>query len=294
MESKSWTIVKTTANGFSQDQVVTFAAALAYYAIFSIAPILVIIVGVVGIVFHGPAARQQVTQQLQGVLGQKSTDIIESMMSSQTRHGSVIATIIGVVVLLLGASGVFGQLKSSLNSIWHVRQKSGRGILGLILDRLLSVLMVFVIGVLLLASMLLTTAISAFYDALSRVIAVPGFVLRLGDLVATLAVLTLLFALIFKVLPDVRIRWRDVWIGAAVTAMLFLAGEYLLGLYLGRAGATSSYGAAGSVVAILMWIYYSSIILFLGAEFTLAYACRAGACIQPGKYAEPLEGAAAA
>jgi membrane protein len=281
-----WNVVKATVREFGQDQAQTLGAALAYYAIFSIAPLLVIAVGVAGLVIRQSAAQQQIMQQLQAAVGERAASVIGSMMASQTRSGSLIATIAGVVVLLLGASGMFSQLKTSLNQIWRVRPRADRGVLGLVFDRLAALLMVLAIGVLLLASMLLTTFISAFYDQISDLISLPGFVAQLVNLGVSLAILTLLFALIFKILPDVRVAWRSIWIGAFGTAVLFLAGEYLLSLYLGRQGAASPYGAAGSVVLILMWVYYSALILFVGAVFTHVYAQHTGSRIEPGKYAE--------
>jgi membrane protein len=251
--------------------------------------LLVIAVGIAGLVLSGDAAQQQATQQVQGVVGQEGAAMVKSMMESQTRKGSLIATIVGFVVLLLGASGMFGQLKSSLNLIWHVKPKPGRGILGLVLDRLAALSIVLVIGVLLLASVALSTAVSAFTDQINRFIALPGFVTVLLSILVSLLVVTLLFAMVFKLLPDVTIAWRDVWVGAFFTAVLFLVGEYLLSLYLGRKGTTSAYGAAGSVVLLLMWIYYSSLILFFGAEFTKVRAARRGSRVEPNQHAVAAE-----
>ncbi len=286
---KAWSIIKGTVTEFSNDQAVTLGAALAYYAMFSIAPLLVIIVGVAGLVLRDQNTQQKVVQQIQQVVGDKAAGIVQSMMSAQHRSGSLIATIIGVVVLLLGASGLFGQLKSSLNQIWGVKPKPDRGIMGLVLDRLVSILLVLGIGILLMASMVLTSCISFFYQDINRLVHLPGFVAQIINLGVSLGIITMLFMVVFKVLPDVRIPWRNLWIGAFTTALLFVAGEYLLSLYLSRQGTTSSYGAAGSVVLLLMWIYYSSLILFVGAEFTQVYAQQTGAKIEPGKFAMPLE-----
>jgi len=280
-------VFKNSAAEFMEDRVLTLSAALAYYAIFSIAPLLVIIIGVAGLAFGEPAARHQIADQIQGFVGPNAARMVQSMMAAQQKSGSLIATIVGTVLLLLGASGVFGQLKDSLNAIWRVKAKPGRGVVGLILDRLLALLMVIAIGVLLLLSMAMTTAISAFYGVIETVIPIPSFLIQLFNLVLGLGVSTLLFALIFKLLPDVKIRWRDVWIGAFGTALLFTVGEYLLSLYLGRKSTASAYGAAGSAVVILMWIYYSSLILFFGAEVTQAYAEESGSPILPGKFAIP-------
>jgi membrane protein len=288
-----WEVIKATVTRFSQDRVTTLSAALAYYAIFSIAPTLVIIVGVAGLVFSEAGAKQLMIQQLRGAVGQRATAVIESMMASQTHQGSLIATVIGIVILILGASGVFGQLKTSLNLIWHIQPKAGRAILGLIMDRIASFLVLIGIALLLVISLLLNTVVSAFYESISQALQIPEFLTRIIQLALSALVLTLLFGLIFKLLPDVRIRWRNLWVGAFVTALLFLAGEYLLSLYLGQRGTTSPYGAAGSVVLILMWIYYSSLIVLIGAEFTQSYARQTGAPIEPSKYAEWMSEAAA-
>ena len=288
-----WEVIKSTMSQFSHDNVTTLGAAVAYYAIFSIAPMLVIIVGVAGLVFGEGSARHQIVEQLKGAVGARSAEVIESMMASQSRKGSLIATIIGIVVLILGASGVLGQLKMSLNQIWHVQARPGRAVLGLMMDRLISLLVLLGIGILLIVSLALSTAVTAFYGSIEQNIQLPGFIARLIQLVVSGLVLTLLFAMLFKLLPDVRIGWRNLWVGSITTALLFLAGEYLLSLYLGRQGTASPYGAAGSVVLILMWIYYSSLIVLIGAEFTQAYVRQTGASIEPGKYAQWMSVAAA-
>lgn len=284
----SWNIIKETIQNFSADRALTLGAALAYYAIFSIGPLLVILVGVAGLVFSEQQAKQQIIQQAQGAVGENSARILQSMMSAQTKGGSLIATIIGAVVLFLGASGVFGQLKDSLNLLWGVQPKSGQAILTTVLNKLFAILMVLAIGLLLIVSMVATTFISGFAATLQHYVPLPAWFMQLVNVVVTLAILTLLFALIFKILPDAKTRWRAIWIGSLFTAILFLIGEYLLSWYFARQGATSSYGAAGSVVVLLAWIYYSSLILFLGAEFLQAYARHAGAQIVPTSHAEPI------
>ncbi len=283
--AKSWNIVKHTVNAFLEDRVLTLGAALAYYAMFSIGPLLVIAISVAGLVYSEQGARERLVQQVQSYVGDNAASVLNSMMSAQTKHGSIIATIIGIAGLILGASGIFGQLTQSLNVIWEVQPKPGRGVWGLILDRALDLLMVFGIGLLLLVSMLLTTLISAFSGTLQQWIPIPGFVVQAINLVVALGIVTLLFALVFKLLPDVKIQWHDVWVGAFCTALLFTGGEYLLSLYLGKQGSNSAYGAAGSVVVILTWIYYSALILFFGAEFTRVFAQETGSPIEPNDYA---------
>jgi membrane protein len=285
---KSWNVLKETAQNFSADRVLTLGAALAYYAIFSIGPLLVILVGVAGLVFSESQAKQEIIQQAQSVVGENAGRILQSMMAAQTRHGSLIATIIGVVVLLLGASGVFGQLKDSLNLLWGIQPKSGQAILRTILNKVFAILTVFAIGVLLVISMLFTTFVSGFTATIQQYVPVPNWFIHLVNVVVTLAILTLLFALIFKMLPDAKAKWRAIWMGSAFTAVLFLIGEYLLSWYFNRQSPASSYGAAGSVVVLLTWIYYSSLIVFFGAEFIQAYAKQAGAEILPTERAEPI------
>lgn len=282
---KSWSIIKGSVNHFLEDRVTTLAAALSYYAIFSIGPLLVIIVGLAGMVVSQKSVRQQIAQQIEASAGPKAAKTVDSMISAQHKKGGIIATAVGIAVLLLGATGIFGQLKQSLNTIWEVQPKPGRAVWGVLLDRLLGLLMLLAICLLLLLSTVLTTSISGFSRQIPDFIPVPGAIVQLVNLLVFLVLLTLLFGLIFKVLPDVKIRWRDVRTGAFVTALLFLAGQFLMSLYLSRRGTTSAYGAAGSVVVILLWIYYSSAILFFGAEFTKVYARETGSRIEPSKYA---------
>jgi membrane protein len=286
---KSWSILKGTCSEFSQDNVLRLSAALAYYSIFSLGPLLIIIVGVAGLVLGQESVRRQVEQQLQSMMGQNSAHMIESMMSAQQRGGSSLwATIIGIVILLFGASGVFGQLQDALNTIWGVKSKPGGGLWKFIQSRFLSLSMVLGIGFLLLISMALTTVLTAASGAIGSHF---GFSETLGHVVnfiVSFVVITVLFAMIFKYLPDVKVPFRRVWVGALLTALLFTIGKYLLALYLGRASTTSSYGAAGSVIVILMWIYYASVILLFGAEFTHVYVRQTGTQVVPAKYAEPM------
>lgn len=290
----AWEIAKKTINQFTRDRALTLGAALAYYAVFSLGPLLLIMVGVAGMLFGNEQARQRLTEHLQSSMGPQAAQMINSMISAQQNGGGWIATLIGIGVLFISASGVFAQLKASLNRIWNVQQRSDEGWGRTIISRLLAVLMVFGIGIVLLVSMVLTSFISGFYQSFGSFI--PGFVAQIGNMLIFLAIITVLFALIFKYLPDVNIGWRQVWIGAFATAVLFMAGEYLLSLYLGHQGSTSSFGAAGSVVLIMMWVYYSSLILFIGAEFTQVYARRSGARIEPsshGVWLNPAQGQAA-
>jgi len=263
------------------------SAALAYYSIFSIGPLLVIAVGLAGIAFGHDTVRHQIEGELKSMLGPKSASTIQSMMAAQKYSGSLITTIVGIAALLIGAAGVFGQLQDSLNTIWEVKAKPGTGIWGFIRNRFLSFTMVLGTGFLLLVSMALTTFLTAMAGSLGNWLPLSEALLHGLNFIVSFGVITLLFAMIFKYLPDVKIPFRKVWVGAIGTAFLFTMGKYLLALYLGRASTSSSYGAAGSVIIILMWIYYASVILFFGAEFTQVYAKQTGARIVSNHFAVP-------
>lgn len=283
-----WGGARETLNGFSEDKVLRLSAAMAYYTIFSIGPLLVLMVGLAGFVFGGESVRQEVHQQLHSMLGEKSTHVVESMMTARRSGDSLMATVLGGAGLLLGAAGVFGQLQESLNTIWGVTPKPGHSVWLFIRDRFLSMAMVLGIGFLLLISMVLSTVLAAFAHQIGNAISLPPWLVPVFNNIVSFIVITLLFAAIFKVLPDVRLRWRDVWSGAALSAFLFTVGKYLLGLYLGRAVSASVYGAGSAFVVILMYIYYSSVILFLGVEFTKALVRVRGAKVELSKYAVPV------
>ncbi|HTL58651.1 MAG TPA: YihY/virulence factor BrkB family protein [Candidatus Limnocylindrales bacterium] len=281
-------ILKDIFKEFNEDNVLRLSAALAYYAMFSIGPLLVIVVGVAGLAFGENSVRHNVEQQLQSILGQNAEKTITSMMAAQKHGTGLLTTILGVIALLFGAGGVFGQLQDALNTIWEVKPKPGTGIWGLVRTRFLSFTMVLGVGFLLLVSMVITTFLSAATGSLGEYLPIPAALAHILNATISFGVISLLFAMIFKYLPDVRIPFRKVWVGAIVTALLFTAGKYLLALYLGRESTASAYGAAGSVIVILMWVYYASVILFLGAEFTQVYAKRTGARVLPSQYAEPV------
>jgi len=289
MKIKSgFNLIKGTVTEFGEDNVLRLSAALAYYAIFSIGPLLAIVVGLAGLAFGNDHVRQQIHQSLQGMLGENSAKTVDSMMAARSHSTSLITTIIGLIALLFGAAGVFGQLQDSLNTIWEVKSKPGAGIWEVVRKRFLSFSMVLGVGFLLLVSLALSAALAAFAEMLNQMIPMGDVVAHAVDFLVSFGVITLLFAMIFKYLPDVKIPWSKVWIGAIVTALLFTLGKYLLGLYLGRQSTSSAYGAAGSVIVILMWVYYASVILFFGAEFTQVYARRTGAKILPSKHAVPV------
>ena len=271
-----WQITKEAAGAWSDDNAPSMGAALAYYTVFSIAPLLVIAIAVAGLVFGQEAARGQIFAQLSNLIGDEGGRVIEGLVKSASSPGkSIFGTVLGVLTLLIGATTVFSELQADINRIWEVPPaKHESGLWNLLRRRILTFGMVLGIGFLLLVSLILSAAISAF----GTLFAATGWeiLLQAINFVIGLAVATGLFAMIYKVLPSVKIGWHDVWIGAAVTALLFSIGKIAIGLYLGKTGVVSGFGAAGSLVVLLIWMYYSAQIFLLGAEFTWVYAHRYG------------------
>ena len=285
--SLAWDLTKVTFNQWIDDKCMRLGAALAYYTMFSLAPMLVVAIAVAGFVFGEEAARGEIVGQLRGLVGETGGRAIEALLLSVSQPGhGLVATIVGVITFLVGATTAFVELQDSLNTVWGVQPKPGRGVMGLVRDRLLSFAMVVSIGFLLLVSLVMSAAISAISTFLGG--RVPGLVYfaQISNIVLSLGVVTLLFAMAFKVLPDVKLAWRDVWIGALSTGVLFTIGKYLIGLYLGSSTVASAYGAAGSVAVLLIWIYFSAQLLLLGAEFTQVYANRFGSKVVPADNAE--------
>ena len=282
-----FSILKKTASDWLEDQAPTLGAALAYYTVFSLAPLLIIAIAIAGLVLGQEAAQGQIFNQLRGLLGDESGKAMQEMVQSASAKpaSGVTATLIGVVTLLFGASGVFGQLQTSLNTIWEVQPKPGRGIWGILRDRILSFGFILVVGFLLLVSLLLTAGVALVAEWFGGMFPGMEILTQIVNFVLSLVIITLLFAMIFKFLPDAKIAWHDVWIGAFITALLFTIGKLALGLYLGKSGVESSYGAAGSLIVLLLWVYYSSQILFFGAEFTQVYANRFGSRLAPAENA---------
>lgn len=279
-------ILKEAAFGWVNDNAGRLSAALAYYAVFSIAPLLVIFVSIVGLVFGADAARGQVGTQLAGLVGQPAAETIQQAVAATGRSqaAGIWATLAGFLVLLLGASTVFGELKSALNMIWGVRVRPGRAIRTVIRDRFLSFSLVLSIGFLLLVSLAVSTALAALGDYLAGALPLPPLVWRMLDAVVSVTVISALFAMIYKILPDVVLRWRDVAAGAVFTALLFTAGKTVLAWYLGRNSMASAFGAAGALIVLLLWFYYATCILFLGAEVVKAWVRHRGR-VEPRSYA---------
>ncbi len=282
-------LLKETFQEWNEDKAPRLAAALAYYTAFSLAPLLIVVISIAGLIFGQDAVRGQLQYEIQGVVGMQAASAIQEMLANFSHPSSgIIATIVGLITLLLGAAGVFGQLQDALDTVWEVAPKPGQGIMAIIRQRFISFTMVLGIGFLLLVSLVISTGVTAVGSLISVSIPQSEFVLQLVNFVISFAVITLLFALIYKVLPDVAIGWRDVWMGAAVTALLFAVGKLLIGLYLGSSSIGTAYGAAGSFVILLIWIYYSAQILLFGAEFTQVYARTYGSRILPSNNAVKL------
>ncbi|MDP9360069.1 MAG: YihY/virulence factor BrkB family protein [Acidobacteriota bacterium] len=286
---KYFTLFKQTITEFSQDKVPRLGAALAYYTIFSLAPLLLIVIAIAGLAFGHDTAQNKIFDQLKGVLGPTTASGVQEMVKNagKSKSGGTIATIVGVITLILGASGVFGQLKDALNTIWDVEPKKGGGIMTLIKDRSLSFAMVFGVGFLLLVSLVIDTAISAIGTYAGDHLPGGEALWHIVELGFSFCVITILMAMIFRLLPDLKIEWRDVWLGAALTSLLFVLGKFALGIYFAKSAVRSSFGAAGSLVIVLLWVYYSAQILLFGAEFTQVYACAHGSLKETGKTKQP-------
>jgi membrane protein len=280
-------VLLESAAAWMEDNALRLSASLAFYSVFSLAPLLVIAVSIGALMFSEQTVRDQISAQLDALAGSRAADALEALLvttATQKRTGTF-ATIAGIVAMLFGASAVFGELKEALNTIWGVVIKPGRTLLRLIQDRFLSFSMVLSVGFLLLVSLLLNAILTALSKYINWVLPLPAFAWQMLDFVGSFGVITVLFAMIFKILPNVRLGWHDVWMGAAVTSLLFVLGKFLIGFYLGASSVTSAYGAAASVVIVLLWVYYSACILFFGAEFTKVYASKFGSGIIPNRRA---------
>jgi membrane protein len=285
-------LLKQTFQEWLEDKAPQLGAALAYYTVFSLAPLILVLLAIIGFLFRDdPAgAWHKITQQMSYFLDPSALQVVQNIAEKASQPGkSMIATIIGVALALFGASGVFGQLQDALNTIWGVKAKPGTGIWGFLRARFLSFAMVAGICFLLLVSLAIEALLKGFSHYVQSVMP-GGIVIALSVyLVFDFAVVVLLFAMIFKFLPDVKIQWRDVWIGAVITAIFFGIGKWALGLYLSSGAAGSAYGAASSLITLLLWVYYSSQILLFGAEFTQVYSDRAGRGVEPSDFAVRIQ-----
>jgi membrane protein len=270
------------------DDCMTMAAALAYYTTFSIAPLLLIIISIVGLVFGRQAVQHEIQGQIQGLIGPGPASQVGAMVQNAGRHSStgILGAALGILALLFGATGALTQLQSSLDKIWHVKPDPRvGGVKNFVGQRILSLGMILAIAFLLLVSLAVSAGLSAFGSYAASVLphAFSGPLLRAIGFIVSLAIIAALFAAMFKFLPDAKIWWTDVWIGAAMTSLLFTIGKFLIGIYLGHSGTASTYGAAGSLVLIVLWIYYSSMIFLYGAEFTAVWSEAHSGAVQPKK-----------
>ncbi len=280
-------VFKEAFKSWNDDNALRLSAALSYYSVFSLAPLLIITIGLAGLILDEEAATGQIYDFLKGYVGSQAASALQAMVESASAPKSgIIATLVGGATLLLGASGVLGQLKDALNTIWEVEIKKGVGIAFMIRTKFLNFGMVLVIGFLLLMSLVLSSGVAALNARFNEVLNLPTWIWTVITTGVSMAMVTTLFAMIFKILPDAKIQWRDVWVGALITAILFELGKLGLSWYLGRESTANAYGPASSVILLILWVYYASCILLYGAEFTQAYAVLRGRNIKPSSYAQ--------
>jgi membrane protein len=283
-----WKLLSATYMKWSEDHAQGLGAALAFYTVFSLAPLLLIVIAIAGLVFGQEAAEGQIIGQIQGLVGQESAKAIQGILENVRKPATgLIATALAIVTLLFGATGVFAQLQEALNTIWGVENKEGLGILQILRNRFFSFMTVLGSGFLLLASLVLSAGLAAIGHKLEYLLPGPEPLIQVINFLVSFGVITVLFAMIYKMLPDVSIQWSDVWIGAGMTSLLFTIGKFLIGLYLGKSDVGIVYGAAGSLIVILLWVYYAAQIFLLGAEFTAVYASSHGSRLETSKNAMP-------
>lgn len=283
-----FSLLKETFSEWSEDQVPRLAASLSYYALFSLAPLLVIAIAIAGFVLGDEAAQGRVFAELRGTMGDETASMFQTMVANAREPGTgFFASGLAVVMMLFGASGVINELKSALNSIWEVEEKPVEGIMGIIRQRVLSLVMVVGIGFLLMVTLVISTGLSAVMKMFGDTFPVPDVLAYVIDFAVSVLITAVLFAIMYKAVPDVRIGWGDVWRGGLITAVLFALGKIGIGLYLANSSTASSYGAGGAVVIVLLWIYYSAQVFFFGAEFTQVYANRYGTQVRPNENAVP-------
>jgi membrane protein len=287
----SFTILQETIKGFSEDKGLKLSASLAYYTIFSLAPLLLLIISLAGAFFGKDAIEGSIFTEMKGLIGNEAAAQIQQVIRNMELSGKTdLSLIIGAIALIVAATTVFGELQDSINIIWKVKAKPKRGWLKLIKDRLLSGSIIIGLGFILIVSLLVNGALSVFNSQLKGWLPDISVILFSGlSLLVSFIVLVVIFGVIYKVLPDAKIKWKDVWAGALFTAFLFLLGRYIIGLYITSSKAGSPYGAAGSLIIILLWVYYSAAILYISAEFTRAYAAFKGENIIPADYAVAIE-----
>jgi membrane protein len=276
MFSTAWKLLKDTVLAFIEDEALSRGAAIAFYTVTSIAPVLLIVIAIAGLAFGRDAAQGAITTQLSGLMGTQTAEVLQSAVASASGKSSgIIASIIGFVTLLVTASGVFGEMQTALNVIWKAKPK-GTTVSRLIRARAASLGLVAALGFLLMVSLVVSAGLTAFGNYLNSILPFGKLILTVLNVVVSIGLISALFAAIYKILPDRHLEWRDVVIGAVVTAVLFTVGKSLIGWYLGSSAVASSFGAAGALIVLLLWVYYSAQIFLLGAEFTKVYANRHG------------------
>lgn len=282
-----WKLLKDTVLDWNDDNAARVAAALAFYTLLSLAPLVILTIALVGFVLGEDTARARILYEVQALVGPEGARAVDAVIASASDPAQgVIGSIVGVTVLFVGASGVFGELQYALNTIWGVKPKARNGLMLIVRERIFSFAMVIAIAFLLLVSLVISTVLSGLGRFMADTLPGGALLWQIANMLLSLGVITLLFTLIFKVVPDVDVGWSVVWVGALATAVLFTIGKQLLGIYLGRSSIASAYGAAGSLVAVVVWVYYSSQLVFLGAEFTQVYARSSGREIRPSHNAE--------
>ncbi len=270
-------LVRDALRGWSDDEAASMGAALAFYTLFSMAPLLLLVIAIAGLVIGADTARGLIFDQLNELLGEKGAGAIEAILkAADNREKGLMAAAASLATLVLGATSVFAELRRDLDRIWKFKKEQVRGIWRIVGARLWSFGLVLTIGFLLMVSLALSAGVTAFGSLLASYVSGAAFLLRALEFMVSFVVITGLFAMIYKMLPSVRLEWNDVWVGAAVTSLLFWVGKYLIGLYLAKSAVASPFGAAGTLVVVIVWVYYSAQIFFLGAEFTRAYAVRRG------------------
>jgi membrane protein len=277
-----WNFCAETCNKWSKDNAMTLGAALAFYTTFSMAPLLIMVIAIFGFVLGEQTVQAEIIKRVQELIGEQGATAVRTMIQAAYRPGSGFwATIIGIAAIMIGSTSALVMLKHALNIMWGAQANSGAPLWNMLKDRLLSFVMILLIGLVLILSLMLSVTLSFVTGFFQNVLPLPPIFIQMADFIISVFLITLLFALIYKVLPDVKIAWSDVWIGSGITASLFTLGKFLFGMYLGRSSISSAYGAASSLAIILMWVYYSAQVFFFGAEITQVYANRHGSRVKP-------------
>ena len=289
--SKTWYLLKTTFNEFNDDNAIKLSASLSYYTIFALPPLMIIIITICGFFFGKDAVTGQLYGQINGLVGNDAAIQIQNAIKNvELSESNVFATVFGGIMLLIGASGVFAEIQSSINFIWGLRAKPNKGVKKFIQNRLMSFSMIASVGFLLLVSLLVNSVMDLLSDRLKLYFPESTvYLFYVLNILIVFLIITLLFAIIFKTLPDGNIKWKDALIGASSTSVLFMIGKFAIGFYLGSSTVATVYGAAGSIIIILLWVYYSAIILYFGAEYTKVYARAFGGGISPNEYSVEIQ-----